>query len=404
MSSPRILIVTNRAPYPLKDGGNLAMRAMIEGYYKAGWDVQLLTMNTLRHPVSETELRQAYAHIKVDSLAVDNRLKPWATLKNFLFSKEPNHAERFYHPAFAAKLKQVITEFKPEAIQFESIYLATYLPGIRQYSKAATIFRLHNIEFQIWQRFSEQVTNPLKKLYLADLANRLQKFEIKAWQRADLLVPITNTDADVVRKLGINTPIHVAPFGIDIVQSYSNDIDIQWNAYHIGAMDWRPKAESIQWFLNEVWPAVHKLHPELKFYFAGRNMPESFKNLNIANVICAGEVPDADAFIADKKILIVPLKSGGGIRVKILEAMAKAKIIISTGVGMQGIDAVPGLHYLKTETPADFTAALSWCLEHRREAEVIGNAAATLVKQHYNASDIMKSLSDSVKIVINNNR
>src|SRR5438132_892810 len=83
-----------------------------------------------------------------------------------------------------------------------------------------------------------------------------------------------------------------------------------------------------------------------KLYYAGRHMPEFFKQLDIAGVICEGEVEDANAFIKDKKILIVPLRSGGGIRVKILEAMAAGKVVISTNVGMQGIYAWPGTHYL----------------------------------------------------------
>jgi len=403
MSSPRILIVTNRAPYPFRDGGNLAMRAMIEGYYKAGWEVQLLTMNTLRHPVSEAELKKAYAYIKVDSFSVDNRLKPLATFKNFLFSSQPNHAERFFHPAFAAKLEEVIKEFKPEAVQLESIYLATYLPQIKSNGNPVTILRLHNVEYQVWQRLAVQVTNPFKRFYLKNLAERIKKFEKKIWQQFDLLVPITEEDAAIVKREGIKTETVVIPFGIDTDSTIVNRNKEQWAAYHIGAMDWLPNVEAIDWFLKEVWPAVQKMHPELKFYFAGRNMPEKLKEINIPNAVCAGEVPDADAFIADKKILIVPLKAGGGIRVKILEAMAKGKIIISTAVGMQGIEAVPGIHYLLAETSAEFVDAISWVLEHKTDAEAIAGNATRLIKAKYSTVELMKMLTQRVSSFIRNN-
>ena len=396
MSSYRILIVTNRAPYPFKDGGNLAMRAMIDGYHKEGWDVQLLSMNTVRHPVQEADLKNAYKDIKVHSIQIDNRLRLWATLRNFLFSRQPNHVDRFFHAHFATKLEQVIKEFKPDVLQFESIYLAAYLPGIRHYSKAVAVLRLHNIEYQVWQRLARQVSNPLKRFYLGNLAQRIKRFELKAWQQADLLVPITETDADVVKSSGIKTPVQVAPFGIDTAQVSLVNRKEEWIVYHIGAMDWQPNAASIQWFLTDVWPFIHKLFPGLKFYFAGRNMPQHFKDVHIANVICAGEVTDADVFIADKKILIVPLKSGGGIRVKILEAMAKGKVIISTAVGMQGIDAIPGKHYLLAETAEEFTKAISWCLEHKDEAEAMGMVAAGLVIKDYDAAHIMKNLTARV--------
>jgi len=376
---------------------------MIEGYYKAGWEVQLLTMNTLRHPVSEAELKKAYAYIKVDSLSVDNRLKPLATLKNFLFSSQPNHAERFFHPAFAAKLGEVIKEFKPEAVQLESIYLATYLPQIKNNGNKVTILRLHNIEYQVWQRLAARVTNPFKRFYLKNLAERIKKFEKEIWQQFNLLVPITEEDAAIVKQNGIKTETLVIPFGIDTDSIVANNSNEQWVAYHIGAMDWLPNVEAIDWFLKEVWPAVQKIHPELKFYFAGRNMPEKLKEINIPNAVCAGEVPDADAFIADKKILIVPLKAGGGIRVKILEAMAKGKIIISTSVGMQGIEAIPGTHYLLAETPREFVDAISWVLKRKTDAETIGGNATRLVKTKYSTVELMKMLTEKVSSLIRNN-
>ncbi|MBS1690338.1 MAG: glycosyltransferase, partial [Bacteroidetes bacterium] len=360
-------------------------------------------MNTLRHPVSEPELRKEYHYIKVDSLSVDNRLMPLATIKNFLFSSQPNHAERFFHPAFAAKIKEVMKEFKPDVVQLESIYLTTYLPDIKKNGNPVTVLRLHNIEYQVWQRLATRVANPLKRFYLKSLAERIKKFEKDAWQQFDLLVPITEQDAAIVKQSGIRMETTVIPFGIDTNNITVNHDNEQWVAYHIGAMDWLPNAEAIEWFLKEVWPAVQNVHPELKFYFAGRNMPLKLKEINIPNAICAGEVPNADAFIADKKILIVPLMAGGGIRVKILEAMAQGKIIISTAVGMQGIEAIPVTHYLLAETPSEFVKAISWVLEHKPDAENIGRNATMLVNEKYNAPELMKILTEKVSSLIRNN-
>ena len=183
----------------------------------------------------------------------------------------------------------------------------------------------------------------------------------------------------------------VVPFGVD-TDKIQPQTGSEWVGYHIGAMDWLPNAEGINWFLKEAWPQIHQLHPEFTFHFAGRKMSESFMKANIAGVKCYGEVPDANAFIADKKILIVPLRSGGGIRVKILEAMAMGKIVISTTIGMQGIDAIPGTHFLEVNTPHQFSEAINWVLSNRKAAELIGTNAAALIHEKYDANSIQKAL------------
>ncbi len=398
MQAHRILILTNRIPYPLTDGGNMAMDAMIKGYHNAGWQVYLLAMHTSRHAVAPGVLKSLYTDLTgFETVAVDNDIKPLPTLFNFLFSKEPNHAARFFDKAYLHKLQQVIADFQPDAIQFESIFLATYLPFIRQATNAICIARLHNIEYQVWARLAAQVSSLPKRIYLGNLAKRIQRFEEKAWREFDILLPITDVDADIIKQSGAGTAITVAPFGIQVEEQANVQQEEEWVGYHIGAMDWLPNAEAIDWFLREVWPALHREVPDFRFYFAGRNMPQRFKGLSLQGVTCAGEVPDASPFIAGKKILIVPLMSGGGIRVKILEAMAKAKVIVSTAVGMQGINAIPGVHYLEANDAPGFVAAIKWIMNNHTGAEQMGQDARLLVERQYMQSVIMKMVIHDIE-------
>jgi glycosyltransferase involved in cell wall biosynthesis len=181
----------------------------------------------------------------------------------------------------------------------------------------------------------------------------------------------------------------VAPFGIGAKKyTFSGAAPEQWNGYHIGAMDWLPNEEAIRWFTQDIWPDLHKTIPEFGFYFAGRNMPEWCMQLQENGLHCIGEVPDADAFIADKKILIVPLRSGGGIRVKILEAMAAGKLVISTGTGMQGIEATDGVHYRKADTKAAFIQGIVWAMAHKTEAMHMAAQGRALVLQQYSKDAI----------------
>ncbi|HXS37012.1 MAG TPA: glycosyltransferase family 4 protein [Flavipsychrobacter sp.] len=402
MAPRRILILTNRIPYPLNDGGNLAMHAMIEGYHKAGWQVYLLAMHTHRHAVSEADLKRLYPYIHAfDTVDVDNRVKPLGTIKNFLFSKEANHADRFFHLSFLKKIKDILQKFDPDAIQFESVFLATYLPYIKKQSKALAILRVHNIEYEVWERLANKTSHPLKRIYLKDLAKRIRNFEEKAWKQFDLLLPITGIDAHVIRQTGISKNIQVAPFALDIHKPHVAQQE-EWNGYHIGAMDWIPNAESISWLLTEVWPRLHKVLPEFKFFFAGRNMPASFKKNLPEGVTCVGEVADADKFIADKKILIVPLRSGSGIRVKILEAMAVGKIVISTDIGIQGINAQPNVHYLPANTSDEFVNTIKWCLQNKSAAMQIAANAMEFVKTEYDPNFIMESVLKKVNNLLTN--
>lgn len=394
MAAPRVLVLSNRVPYPLRDGGALAMHAMLQGLTEQGFDVHLLAMNTSRHFVDTFDLPPLYKEIGFTAFEINTDIRPLPLLKNWVFGKEPNHAERFYDKGYEEKLAKLIADFEPQFIQLESVFLATYIPLIRSLCKAKLIIRLHNIEYQIWERLAAGYNYSLRRYYIRNLAERMRVFEQQAWQRADLLMPITKEDETVVLKAGTKTLTLVVPFGIKLEEAKTA---IQaasiTQVYHLGAMDWMPNADGIKWFVEEVWPAIYKAHPQMQFTYAGRAMPPTFVRLQGNGVTNAGEVQDANDFISDKKILIVPLLSGSGIRVKVLEAMAAGKLVISTTVGMQGIaEAKPGIHYLKADSPDEFLTAVTWALSYGVEVEQMCKAATSLIHQYYNHEAIMLSL------------
>ena len=400
MPMRKILILTNRVPYPLKDGGNLAMNAMIEGYHRAGWQVYLLAMNTSRHYIKHEQLQQLFTHLYAfEWVDINNHLKWNEVMKNYLFSSEPEHAIRFYKEDFKDKIIEVLESFKPDAVQVESVYLSTYLPIIKEYSDAVTVLRVHNIEYHVWQSLAKKHGNVFKRIYLSNLAGRIRNFERDAWKEYELLLAITERDAQAISRLESVNNLAVAPFSIDLekVKPGHNE---KWVGYHIGAMDWMANREGISWFLEKAWPKIRRAAPGFEFYYAGRNMPDDFKIPGIKGVYCLNEVPSAEDFIADKKILIVPLKSGGGIRVKILEAMAAGKIVITTSVGIKGIDAHPGEHFLLANKPEDFARSVKWCLENKEAAEKMAKNARVLVSEKYEYCKVISNVIDEVEKLI----
>jgi len=400
MAQRKILIITNRVPYPLNDGGNLAMNAMIQGYHRSGWLVYLLAMNTSRHFIQHDQLNLLFTDLYAfEWIDVNNHLRWTDILKNFLFSKEPEHATRFNDEGFKEKLQNVLTAFSPDVVQVESVYLSTYLPVIDQFSNAVTVLRLHNVEYQIWQGLAHRHKNPIKRFYFSSLTKRIRDFERYAWKEYDLLLPITEKDAQLVSRLEDINNLIVAPFSIEFEKITTSENE-RWVGYHIGAMDWIANREGIRWFLEKAWPGIRSAEPEFEFYFAGRLMPDEFKKLNINGVHCEGDVPDAEVFIADKKILIVPLWSGGGIRVKILEAMAAGKIVITTSYGIKGIEANPGVHYLLVRKPADFVRAIKWCLHSKTAAMEMALKAQDLVRENYESAKVIGKVVAEIELML----
>jgi glycosyltransferase involved in cell wall biosynthesis len=393
-----ILIVCNRVPFPLKDGGALAMFAMINGWHELGWQVNVLAMNTSRHSVSAEQLPELFRQIEsFEMVDVDTEIRLIPTLKNFIFSKKPQHAERFYFKHFEERLIRKIEEIDPRIIQLESIYMQEYSPAIRNYSEAFLIQRLHNIESELWCRLADETNSIFKQFYLRNLSKRIGKYEKSVWDNCDALIAITNADEAYIRNTGCNTKMCVIPFGVELTNIQETEDIPRWETYHIGAMDWQPNIEAMEWMRDEIVPAILKQTPKFSFQFAGRNMPDAFKQNKEESFFCAGEVKDAAAFMEDKKVLIVPLRSGSGIRIKTLEAMAAAKIVISTSVGIQGIEALDKVHFLKADTAAEFASAIDWCMHNRQAALAIAANAQQLIRKEYNQADLMKRLTDFVE-------
>jgi glycosyltransferase involved in cell wall biosynthesis len=394
----KILIVTNRAPYPLKDGGALAMHAIIQGYIDAGWEVGLLSMNTSRHPAPIEKVKIAFKGVSwLKLVPVDNEISIRKITRNFIFSTEPEHVALFYNIEFEAEFNEALTEFNPDVVQFESVFLSSYLGALKKLPQILKILRVHNIEHNIWHRLAKETSNPLKKAYLNNLANRIERYEVEKWSYYDMLLPITQNDANLLTELLPKATIITAPFGIKTDSHTPITNQISWDAYHIGAMDWLPNQEALRWFIKEVWPIVRTEVPEFKFHYAGRNMPDEFFNYATMGIFCHGEVEDADQFIYDKGILIVPLKSGSGVRVKTMEAMAAGKLVISTKVGMEGIEVEKGKHYLEANSAEAFIEQIKWIFNNKPAALEIAKAGQELVLHKYNNDQIVQEVTLQIK-------
>jgi glycosyltransferase involved in cell wall biosynthesis len=389
----KILQLANKVPYPPKDGGSIATFAMSKGFRELGHDVTVLAMSTSKHPVVEEdipqEIRDKIRFILVD---VDTRLCPFRAMKNLLFSRMPYNAERFVSKTYGDRLAQLLIGEEFDIIQLEGLYLAPYVPLIRELSEAKVVMRSHNIEHEIWQRTVRQ-RKGLTRLYTSIIASRVKKMELDCLDYYDATVPITERDAAILQSFGSDIPTHVAPTGINMGDfgKYQGEAEYP-SVFHIGALDWSPNQEGLDWFMNKCWKKLHKKYPELRFYIAGRNAPESIKNINEPNVIFLGEVEDAYAFMKSKAVMVVPLLSGSGMRIKIIEGMALGKSIVSTSIGAEGIAVNPGQDIILADDPQKFTAGIESLLDNFDKFEALGSNAIKFVEQNYDNLSISKAL------------
>ncbi len=390
----KILILCNKSPYPPKEGGPIAMNAVIEGLCKAGHDVKVLAINSNKYSISPEEIPDDYrAKTKIETVFIDLSIRPCQAFIH-LFSGKSYHVERFISKNLEQKLTEILRKDRYDIVQLETLYMSPYVDLIRKYSNAGIVLRSHNIEHLIWERVASITRNPLKKRYLKHLAKTLKKYELGMLNRYDGIATITKKDGETLRTLGCTVPIIDIPFGIDLSGFKENPgTEPEFpSLFHLGSMNWMPNQEGIRWFLDEVWPQVHQSFPDLKFYVAGRNMPSWLVQAKIPNVIVTGEVDDAFAFMYSKAVEIVPLFSGSGIRIKIIEGMIAGKAVISTTIGAEGINVENGKNILIADTPQDFADAVKSVVADEALCRSLGENARKLIEREHDNQKLIARL------------
>ncbi|MCB0571480.1 MAG: glycosyltransferase [Phaeodactylibacter sp.] len=393
----KILQLCKKFPYPLRDGESIAVVTLSRSLHRLGCKVTLLAMNTAKHYSDITHIPDELSHYEqVLAVEVDNRVKPLGAFLN-LFSRESYHIARFVSPAFRRELSRLLSSQEFDIIQLETLYLAPYIPVVRQYSGGRAAMRAHNIEHEIWQRIAGNTGLLPKRWYLKYLAGKLRRYELEQFNAYDILAPITQRDLSLFRSLGYNRPAVVTPIGLDSQQyvpdysSYRRPVSLSF----IGSLDWMPNQEGLKWFLDEVWSKAHDIFPGLELHIAGRNTPSWIGQLRLPNVYVHGEVPDAGAFINQHSLMVVPLLSGSGMRAKILEGMALGKVVLATSIGLEGIGASDKREVLVADTPGQFISSITYCYEQADVLEQMGKAARSFVARHYDSLQIARRLLDA---------
>ncbi len=399
----RILQLCKKFPYPLKDGESLAVTYLSKALHELGCEITLLAMNTSKHFFDISQLPADFSHYKnIHTVAIDNEIRSLDAFNN-LFSKKSFHINRFESATYKKKLEELLRENTFDIVQLETLYLATFVDTIRSHSQALVVMRSHNVEFEIWERISHNTSNFFKKLYLNYLTKKLKNYEISKLNDYDFLLPITVRDENKFKDFGCKIPQLVVPIGLDISNYMAESAsfnNINLSISFIGSLDWLPNLEGLNWFLTNVWTKINSQFPDIQFVIAGRNTPNWLRQKQYPQVKVAGEVASAVDFINQHPIMVVPLWSGGGMRAKILEGMALGRVIITTSIGLEGIEAQNMSEILIANTADEMLEQLRFCDENREKMIEIGQRAQVFVATRYDNYEIAENLISKYREII----
>lgn len=379
----RILQLCPKPPLPAKDGGCLATHTITKGLIADGHKVKILTVFTPKHDFYPENLDPDYVEkTQIEGVYIDTRVNAVDAFASFMTADSYN-INRFFSTDFDIKLTRLLSREKFDIIHIESLFMTTYLHTIRRLSKAPIVLRAHNLEYEIWEKLASGTKNTIKKTYLKYLSSKLKSYELSMLSAVTGIAAISEEDKARIRKLGIKKPVVTIPFGIDVERYAPKHTQQEQALFHLGAMDWLPNVEGVRWFLERIWPSIHAHYPNLKLYLAGRALPETWDVKNAPNVIIVGEVEQVQDFMNSKSIMIVPLLSAGGMRVKIIEGLAMEKAIVSTTIGTEGIPITPGVELLVANTAEEWLKAIYELIDQPNRVKELGENGRKFVERHF---------------------
>ncbi len=298
-----------------------------------------------------------------------------------IFSDRPFSVRRFASPAMRTRIERQLARNRFDVVICDTVYTGVNLPK----THIPILLNCHNVEHILLQRYIPIESNPLKRMYAwAEL------FKLRSWERrmgnvASLAMVCSACDRKLLAAMCPELNISVVPNIVDIEAYIPIPENDARTVLFQGAMDWFPNRDAVSFFADRVLPILRKRLPGVRFVVAGRNPPDEFcrRYGGIEGIEFTGEVPDLRAVIGAATVCVVPLRIGSGTRLKILEAAALAKPIVSTRVGAEGLDFEDGKEILLADEPAVFADAVFGLLNDSELRKSIGSAARLRVEEQY---------------------
>lgn len=315
-----------------------------------------------------------------------------------LFSAVPYNISKYKTRSLEGELRKYLAATKPDIVHIDHLHMVWTTDVIRSfYPDVPIVLREHNFETNIMKRFSENQKNPVVRLYSGIQYRKLKKYEAEWCGKVDSAVMISDEDEREVKRLNPNISSCMIPAGIDveIIGRYLNTEKIANSICHIGPMDWFPNYDAVNWFLESIFPLVIEKNPQIRFYIYGKgtetiSIPEKYRQY----VFLKGFVNDLSAELSKMQLLVVPLRIGGGIRIKIIETMALGMNILSTSIGCEGIPAENGKHILKADSENQFADTIVRFFSGQYNNDQMISESIELIRREFTWIQIGKKFTD----------
>jgi sugar transferase (PEP-CTERM/EpsH1 system associated) len=402
-AAKRILVLTPQFPYPPHQGTTIRNYNLIAGLAQRH-EVHLLSFGEPKQAdrAAMDDLCRSVQVIRPPQRSMGQR---W---KGLLFSRLPDMAQRLPSALFQAALAAMLDREGPDVVEVEGIELAQYLFQAAEHrggeNRPLLVFDDHNAEYVLQRRaFDTDVRQPKRWVgaaYSFVQWRRLREYERRACRVADRVVACSEADAQALRQLVSGLEPAVVPNGVDM-EYYTapvSPLDAQegpgaQDLAFTAKMDFRPNVDAVLWFAQEVLPLIRRESPETRFWAVGKDPhPRLAVLADDPGIRLTGWVEDVRPYIATAAVYLVPLRIGGGTRLKVLEAMAMGKAIVSTALGCEGFDLVPGQELVIADTPADFASAVVTLLRDPERRARLGRAARRFAGARYDWHSIVPRL------------
>jgi polysaccharide biosynthesis protein PslH len=380
----KILQICSKVFWPERDGGAIAMYAFADGLLKGGAEVHSICLNIDKLYVNPSTIPSDIStafHLRTFDVSLE--FKPADALLAFLQFKN-YHVSRYYSIEVENYIKELLSTTEFDVVVLEALFTAVYLPVIKNNSKAKIVLRAHNIEADIWQRLSNQASSALLKFKFRLMSYMLRNYERRIAKEVDSIFCLTDADTAYFKNNIQVENVYTIPLSIDLDNNISIPDFSSPIFYHLASMEWLPHQQAIEWFLEKVIPILEGDDIKPRIILAGRNMPQSFYNYSNEWLTVVGEIVNPKEWVSNKNILIVPSFTGSGVRVKIIEALARGHVVITTPNGTEGIPFINWKHLIVVDSAQEFSEAIRLCNSDPLLCAEIAKNAQKLAYQFFN--------------------
>lgn len=298
------------------------------------------------------------------------------------FSSLPVDLWKCQVPAMRAEVKRLMETGEID-VCIADFLVAT--PNVPLRTGVPVVFFAHNVEHMIWKRLHDTSSRSWQRALLDIEWRKMRRSEATVCRQADLTVAVSPQDRALLASLAPDAEIRSVATGVDV--NYYTPVDQPEKADHLvflGSMDWHPNEDAVLHFIDAILPRIRSQRPRAVLTVVGRNPSERLRRAAArAGVRVTGTVDDVRPFVADAAVLVVPLRVGGGTRLKIFEALAMGKAVVSTRIGAEGLPIINGVHYLCADEPGPFSDAVVELLEDAPRRRRLGQAGRHLVENAY---------------------